>query len=157
MCSCWTIVCLFASAARIVDWNWSKLGSRICVTFPRSLAFFISLRFCPSLLASFSSLSLLLSWCHFPRYLRLYSVLRSLVASAAWIVDWKNSIGLIITTVLISVGSDKISWIVTAQKQIWFGIPLLPVLIIFFISCSAETNLDLVDLPQADLCWFSSE
>ncbi|KAK6803448.1 hypothetical protein RDI58_001232 [Solanum bulbocastanum] len=52
-------------------------------------------------------------------------------------------------TVLICVGSRNSSEIVMAQKQIWFGIPLFPVLVMFFISRLAETNRALFDLPKA--------
>nr|YP_003412109.1 NADH dehydrogenase subunit 1 [Phaeoceros laevis]ACT75317.1 NADH dehydrogenase subunit 1 [Phaeoceros laevis] len=55
-------------------------------------------------------------------------------------VLYEVSIGPIIITVLICVGSRNFSEIVIAQKQIWFGIPLFPVLIMFFISCLAEIN-----------------
>lgn len=53
-------------------------------------------------------------------------------------------------TVLICVGSCNLSEIVMAQKQIWFGIPLFPVLVMFFISCLAETNRAPFDLPEAE-------
>nr|WRK84405.2 Nad1 [Phylloglossum drummondii] len=68
--------------------------------------------------------------------------------SAAQMVSYEVSIGLIIITVLICVGSCNFSEIVIAQKQIWFGIPLFPVLIMFFISCLAETNRAPFDLPE---------
>jgi len=55
-------------------------------------------------------------------------------------VSYEVSIGLIIITVLICVGSCNFNEIVIAQKQIWFVIPLFPVFIMFFISCLAETN-----------------
>jgi NADH:ubiquinone oxidoreductase subunit H len=70
--------------------------------------------------------------------------------SAAQMVSYEVSIGLIIITVLICVGSCNFSEIVMAQKQIWFGIPLFPLLIMFFISCLAETNRAPFDLPEAE-------
>ncbi len=60
--------------------------------------------------------------------------------SAAQMVSYEVSIGLIIITVLICVGSCNFSEIVLAQKKIWFCVPLWPLLILFFISCLAETN-----------------
>nr|KAJ0186533.1 hypothetical protein LSAT_V11C900455910 [Lactuca sativa] len=53
-------------------------------------------------------------------------------------------------TVLICVGPRNSSEIVMAQKQIWSGIPLFPVLVMFFISCLAETNRAPFDLPEAE-------
>nr|YP_008999604.1 NADH dehydrogenase subunit 1 [Vaccinium macrocarpon]AGX28817.1 NADH dehydrogenase subunit 1 [Vaccinium macrocarpon] len=74
--------------------------------------------------------------------------------SAAQMVSYEVSIGLILivrlVTVLICVGSCNLSEIVMAQKQIWFGIPLFPVLVMFFISCLAETNRAPFDLPEAE-------
>jgi NADH:ubiquinone oxidoreductase subunit H len=70
--------------------------------------------------------------------------------SAAQMVSYEVSIGLILITVLICVGSCNLSEIVIAQKQIWFGIPLFPVLVMFFISCLAETNRAPFDLPEAE-------
>eukprot|EP00244_Chara_vulgaris_P014957 TRINITY_DN9768_c0_g2_i3.p1 TRINITY_DN9768_c0_g2~~TRINITY_DN9768_c0_g2_i3.p1 ORF type:complete len:272 (+),score=-49.27 TRINITY_DN9768_c0_g2_i3:101-916(+) len=70
--------------------------------------------------------------------------------SAAQMVSYEVSIGLIIITVLICVGSCNFTEIVIAQKQIWFGIPLFPLLILFFISCLAETNRAPFDLPEAE-------
>nr|YP_010439843.1 NADH dehydrogenase subunit 1 [Ophioglossum vulgatum]UTD44889.1 NADH dehydrogenase subunit 1 [Ophioglossum vulgatum] len=70
--------------------------------------------------------------------------------SAAQTVSYEVSIGLIIITVLICVGSRNFSEIVIAQKQIWFGIPLFPVSIMFSISCSAETNRAPSDPPEAE-------
>jgi NADH:ubiquinone oxidoreductase subunit H len=46
-------------------------------------------------------------------------------------VSYEVSIGLIIITVLICVGYCNFSEIVIVQKQIWFGIPLFPIFIIF--------------------------
>nr|YP_009047435.1 NADH dehydrogenase subunit 1 [Ulota hutchinsiae]YP_009115200.1 NADH dehydrogenase subunit 1 [Lewinskya speciosa]YP_009307242.1 NADH dehydrogenase subunit 1 [Orthotrichum bicolor]YP_009307402.1 NADH dehydrogenase subunit 1 [Ulota crispa]AKM98640.1 NADH dehydrogenase subunit 1 [Pulvigera lyellii]AGN74187.1 NADH dehydrogenase subunit 1 [Ulota hutchinsiae]AHG58854.1 NADH dehydrogenase subunit 1 [Ulota hutchinsiae]AIZ97006.1 NADH dehydrogenase subunit 1 [Lewinskya speciosa]AOR81970.1 NADH deh len=70
--------------------------------------------------------------------------------SAAQMVSYEVSIGLIIITVLICVGSRNFSEIVIAQKQIWFAVPLFPVFIMFFISCLAETNRAPFDLPEAE-------
>nr|AYM32738.1 NADH dehydrogenase subunit 1 [Silene vulgaris] len=70
--------------------------------------------------------------------------------SAAQMVPYEVSIGLILITVLICVGSCNLSEIVMAQKQIWSGIPLFPVLVMFFISCLAETNRAPFDLPEAE-------
>jgi hypothetical protein len=53
-------------------------------------------------------------------------------------------------TVLICVGPRNSSEIVMAQKQIWSGMPLFPVLVMFFISCLAETNRAPFDLPEAE-------
>ncbi|XP_019261126.1 PREDICTED: uncharacterized protein LOC109239076 [Nicotiana attenuata] len=53
-------------------------------------------------------------------------------------------------TVLICVASRNSSEIVMAQKQIWSGIPLFPVLVMFFISRLAETNRAPFDLPEAE-------
>uniref|UniRef100_A0A494G9T7 NADH-ubiquinone oxidoreductase chain 1 n=1 Tax=Solanum lycopersicum TaxID=4081 RepID=A0A494G9T7_SOLLC len=65
-------------------------------------------------------------------------------------VPYEVSIGLILITVLICVGSRNSSEIVMAQKQIWSGIPLFPVLVMFFISRLAETNRAPFDLPEAE-------
>ena len=60
------------------------------------------------------------------------------------------SIGLIIVTVLLCVGSLNLVDIVLAQKNIWFAIPLFPMFVIFFISALAETNRPPFDLPEAE-------
>nr|WRW54427.1 NADH dehydrogenase subunit 1 [Secale cereale] len=71
--------------------------------------------------------------------------------SAAQMVSYEVSIGLIlIYTVLICVGPRNSSEIVMAQKQIWSGIPLFPVLVMFLISRLAETNRAPFDLPEAE-------
>jgi len=70
--------------------------------------------------------------------------------SAAQMVSYEVSIGLIIITVLLCVGSLNLSEIVIAQKEIWFCIPLFPLLLLFFISCLAETNRAPFDLPEAE-------
>nr|YP_010131415.1 NADH dehydrogenase subunit 1 [Bruguiera sexangula]YP_010131450.1 NADH dehydrogenase subunit 1 [Bruguiera x rhynchopetala]QPZ76247.1 NADH dehydrogenase subunit 1 [Bruguiera sexangula]QPZ76294.1 NADH dehydrogenase subunit 1 [Bruguiera x rhynchopetala] len=70
--------------------------------------------------------------------------------SAAQMVSYEVSIGLILITVLICVGPRNSSEIIMAQKQIWSGIPLFPVLVMFLISCLAETNRAPFDLPEAE-------
>jgi len=78
-----------------------------------------------------------------------YAFLGSL-RSAAQMVSYEVSIGLILITVLLCAGSLNLSEIVLAQTKIWFCIPLFPVLIMFFISCLAETNRAPFDLPEAE-------
>ena len=70
--------------------------------------------------------------------------------STAQMVSYEVSIGLIIITVLLCVGSLNLSEIVLAQKNVWFGVPLFPMLLLFFISCLAETNRAPFDLPEAE-------
>ena len=70
--------------------------------------------------------------------------------SAAQMVSYEVSIGLIIITVLLCVGSLNLNEIIDAQKEIWFIVPLYPLLILFFISCLAETNRAPFDLPEAE-------
>ena len=78
-----------------------------------------------------------------------YAFLGSL-RSAAQMVSYEVSIGLILITVLLCTGSLNLSDIVLAQTQIWFLIPLFPLFIMFFISCLAETNRAPFDLPEAE-------
>jgi len=70
--------------------------------------------------------------------------------SAAQMVSYEVSIGFIIVTVLLCVGSLNLVDIVLAQKNIWFAIPLFPMFVIFFISALAETNRPPFDLPEAE-------
>jgi NADH-quinone oxidoreductase subunit H len=70
--------------------------------------------------------------------------------SAAQMVSYEVSIGVIIITVLLCVGSLNLSEIILAQQDIWFFIPLFPMFIMFFISALAETNRHPFDLPEAE-------
>jgi len=70
--------------------------------------------------------------------------------SAAQMVSYEVSIGLVIITVLLCVGSLNLTQIVLAQKTVWFAIPLFPMFVIFFISALAETNRAPFDLPEAE-------
>jgi NADH-quinone oxidoreductase subunit H len=63
-------------------------------------------------------------------------------------VSYEVSIGFVIITVLLCVGSLNLTKIVEAQQNVWFAIPLLPMFIIFFISALAETNRLPFDLPE---------
>jgi len=70
--------------------------------------------------------------------------------SSAQMVSYEVSMGLVIITVLLCVGSLNLSAIVNAQKTVWFAIPLFPMFIVFFISALAETNRHPFDLPEAE-------
>ncbi|TWA89872.1 NADH dehydrogenase subunit H [Azospirillum brasilense] len=70
--------------------------------------------------------------------------------SAAQMVSYEVSMGLVIISVLLCVGSLNLTKIVQAQETIWFAIPLLPMFVIFFISALAETNRSPFDLPEGE-------
>jgi NADH-quinone oxidoreductase subunit H len=70
--------------------------------------------------------------------------------SAAQMVSYEVSMGFVIITVLLVVGSLNLSAIVEAQRNLWFAVPLLPMFVIFFISTLAETNRHPFDLPEAE-------
>ncbi len=72
------------------------------------------------------------------------------IRSAAQMVSYEVSIGIIIINVLLCVGSLNLNDIVIAQKDLWYVIPLFPMFIIFFISALAETNRPPFDLPEAE-------
>jgi len=70
--------------------------------------------------------------------------------SAAQMISYEVSIGIILITVLLPVGSLNLTDVVLAQKKIWFIIPFFPIFILFFISSIAETNRHPFDLPEAE-------
>ena len=72
------------------------------------------------------------------------------IRSAAQMVSYEVSIGIIIINVLLCVGSLNLKDIVIAQKDLWYVIPLFPMFVIFFISALAETNRPPFDLPEAE-------
>ena len=72
------------------------------------------------------------------------------IRSAAQMVSYEVSIGVIIINVLLCVGSLNLNDIVEAQQNLWFVIPLFPMFVIFFISALAETNRPPFDLPEAE-------
>jgi NADH-quinone oxidoreductase subunit H len=75
--------------------------------------------------------------------------------SAAQMVSYEVSIGFVIITVLLCVGSLNLTAIVEAQNGrwglfSWFWLPLFPMLIVFFVSALAETNRPPFDLVEAE-------
>jgi len=78
-----------------------------------------------------------------------YSFLGAL-RSAAQMISYEVSIGFIVLTVVVCVGSFNISEIILSQKKIWYIIPLFPIFLMFFISALAETNRHPFDLPEAE-------
>ena len=70
--------------------------------------------------------------------------------SAAQMVSYEVSMGFVIITVLICVGSLNLTDIVMAQEDLWFAIPLFPMFVVFFISALAETNRSPFDLPEGE-------
>jgi len=72
------------------------------------------------------------------------------IRSAAQMVSYEVSIGIIIINVLLCVGSLNLNKIVLAQQNVWFIFPLFPMFVIFFISALAETNRPPFDLPEAE-------
>ncbi|RZO49185.1 MAG: NADH-quinone oxidoreductase subunit NuoH [Candidatus Pelagibacterales bacterium] len=72
------------------------------------------------------------------------------IRSAAQMISYEVSIGIIIVNVLLCVGSLNLNKIVLAQENVWFIFPLFPMFIVFFISALAETNRPPFDLPEAE-------
>ena len=100
-------------------------------------------------LIAISSLSvygvLMAGWASNSRYAFLGAL-----RSAAQMVSYEVSMGFVIVTVLMCVGSLNLTTIVNAQQNIWFFIPLFPMFVIFFVSTLAETNRHPFDLPEDD-------
>ena len=100
-------------------------------------------------LIAISSLSvygvLMAGWASNSRYAFLGAL-----RSAAQMVSYEVSMGFVIVTVLVCVGSLNLTTIVNAQKNIWFFIPLFPMFVIFFVSPLADTNRHPFDLPEDD-------
>ena len=70
--------------------------------------------------------------------------------SAAQMVSYEVSMGFVMVSVLLCVGSLNLTDIVLAQQKIWFCLPLFPMFIVFFISTLAETNRSPFDLPEGE-------
>nr|YP_009729761.1 NADH dehydrogenase subunit 1 [Plasmopara viticola]QHW07500.1 NADH dehydrogenase subunit 1 [Plasmopara viticola] len=78
-----------------------------------------------------------------------YSFLGAL-RSTAQMISYELTIGFSILSVVICAKSLNLIEIVFAQRTVWYCFPLFPVLIVFFISCLAETNRHPFDLPEAE-------
>jgi NADH-quinone oxidoreductase subunit H len=72
------------------------------------------------------------------------------IRSSAQMISYEVSIGLIIISVVLLVGSLNLSDIVLAQKNHWFALPMFPMFVLFFTSGLAETNRLPFDLPEAE-------
>lgn len=70
--------------------------------------------------------------------------------SAAQMVSYEVSLGLVIVSIVLIVGSLNLNDIVLAQRHVWFALPMLPMFVIFFISSLAETNRAPFDLPEGE-------
>ncbi|MFT8674524.1 MAG: NADH-quinone oxidoreductase subunit NuoH [Acetobacter sp.] len=70
--------------------------------------------------------------------------------AAAQMVSYEVSIGLVIVSVLLAVGSLNLNDIVLAQRHVWFCLPMFPMFIVFVISALAETNRAPFDLPEGE-------
>jgi len=72
------------------------------------------------------------------------------IRAAAQMISYEVSIGLIIISVVLCVGSLNLIEIVLSQKKIWFILPLFPAAIMFFVSALAETNRVPFDLTEGE-------
>ena len=70
--------------------------------------------------------------------------------SAAQMISYEISIGFIILSIAVCVGSLNLSQIVLAQTEIWLILPLFPLFVMFYVSMLAETNRHPFDLPEAE-------
>jgi len=70
--------------------------------------------------------------------------------STAQMISYEISIGFIVLSIAVSVGSLNLSKIILAQKEIWLLVPLFPLFVMFYISMLAETNRHPFDLPEAE-------
>jgi NADH-quinone oxidoreductase subunit H len=70
--------------------------------------------------------------------------------SAAQMVSYEVSMGFVIISVLLCVGSLNLTAVVEAQRHVWFALPLFPMFIVFFVSVLAETNRSPFDLPEGE-------
>jgi len=78
-----------------------------------------------------------------------YAFLGALRA-AAQMISYDVSLGLILLSIALCVGSFNLTEIVLAQEYRWFIVPFFPLAFMFFISCLAETNRAPFDLTEAE-------
>jgi NADH-quinone oxidoreductase subunit H len=70
--------------------------------------------------------------------------------STAQMVSYEVSIGFIIVTIVVCVGSFNLQFVIESQRSVWFLIPFYPLFLLFFVSGLAETNRHPFDLPEAE-------
>jgi len=70
--------------------------------------------------------------------------------SAAQMVSYEVSMGFVLVSVVLCVGSLNLTDVVRAQQHVWFCFPLLPMFVVFFISALAETNRAPFDIPEGE-------
>lgn len=70
--------------------------------------------------------------------------------SAAQMISYEVSIGIILVSVLLCCGSFNVTEVIKSQYSIWYIVPLFPLFMMFIISMLAETNRPPFDLPEAE-------
>jgi len=70
--------------------------------------------------------------------------------SAAQMISYEISIGFILLSIAVCVGSLNLSQIILSQSEIWFIVPLFPLFVMFYVCMLAETNRHPFDLPEAE-------
>jgi NADH-quinone oxidoreductase subunit H len=71
--------------------------------------------------------------------------------SAAQMVSYEVSLGLILLNLLLAAGTLNLTQLVQLQhRSVWFALPFFPLLLLFFVSALAETNRPPFDLPEAE-------
>jgi len=97
-------------------------------------------------ISSFSVYGLLIAgWCSNSKYPFLGGL-----RAAAQMISYDVSMGLILLSIVVTVGSMNLTQIVLAQSNIWFFIPHFPGFCLFFLSVLAETSRTPFDLPEAE-------
>lgn len=127
-------------AMALISWSVVPLGEgAVVVDWPLGILFIMAV-------SSISVYSLIMSgWGSNSQYAFLGAI-----RASAQMISYEVSIGLIILSVVISSGELNLTGIVTAQKDIWFVVPLLPAFIMFVVSALAETNRAPFDLTEGE-------